>query len=104
VRDRGALALELRVLGFALAFAPRRLLRAFARGRRSRHLLERNCRDEALLARQVGSLREEIGLAAAPAAAEAADRLAFARWALLGAGIAWGPLLPVGALLVWWLG
>src|SRR5262245_40979975 len=33
VRDRSALQLELRVFGFALAFAPHRMLRAFARGR-----------------------------------------------------------------------
>jgi hypothetical protein len=104
VRDRSALALSLRVLGFALAFAPRRLLRAFERGRRSRHLLERDCRAEALLAQEVGSLREEIGLAGAAGPAQAADRRAFAGWALLAALIVWGPLLPLAALLVWWLG
>ena len=39
VRDRSALRLELRVLGFALARWPGRMWRAFARGRHRRNLL-----------------------------------------------------------------
>lgn len=103
VRDRTALQLELRVLGFALAFAPRRLFRAFVRGRRSHHLLERPCTDEAFLRRSVGALRAELGLDR-PAIATPADRRAFAGWAGLAVGVVWGPLLPLAALLWWWLG
>jgi hypothetical protein len=101
VRDRTAQGLELRVLGFALAFAPRRLFRAFVRGRGSGHLLERPCTDDAFLSRSVGSLRAELGLDRAMPAATAADRRAFAGWALLAAAIVWGPLLPLAAL-AWW--
>ena len=101
VRDRTALALELRVLGFALAFAPRRLLRAFVRGRRSRHLLGHPCLDETFLGRTVASLRTELGIDRAAGPAEPADLRAFAAWALLSAAIVWGPLVPL-ALLLWW--
>jgi hypothetical protein len=104
VRDRSALQLELRVLGFALAWAPGRLLRAFARGRRSHHLLDRDCRDPAFLGRTVAALREEIGLRAGPVPPQPADRRAFARWALLAAAVVWGPLVPLAALVAWWLG
>jgi hypothetical protein len=103
VRDRSALQLELRVLGFALAFAPRRLFRAFLRGRRSHHLLDQPCRDDAFLGRSVASLRAELGLDREPTPAQAADRWAFARWSLLAVAIVWGPLLPLAALLTWWL-
>lgn len=104
VRDRSALQLELRVLGFALAFAPRRLFRAFVRGRRSRHLLDQPCRDDTFLGRTVGSLRSEVGLDRASAAPTLADRRAFAGWAVLAAALVWGPLVPLAALLLWWLG
>jgi hypothetical protein len=43
VRDRSALQLELRVLGFALVRWPGRTWRAFARGRRCRNLLGAPC-------------------------------------------------------------
>lgn len=102
-RDRSGLQLELRVLGFALAWAPRRIFRAFARGRSSRHLLGHPCRDEAFLSRSLASLRAELGLDREPAAARAADRVAFAGWALLAWAIVWGPLIPLAALAWWWL-
>jgi hypothetical protein len=104
VRDRTALQLELRVLGFVLAFAPRRLFRAFVRGRRSRHLLEQPVRDEAFLGRSVAELRRELGIPSHPPAPGAGDRRTFAGWAALAAAIVWGPLLPLAALLWWWLG
>ena len=103
VRDRSALQLELRVLGFALVWAPRRLFRAFVRGRRSRHLLDQPCRDEAFLGRSVASLRAELGLDRGPTPARAADRRAFTGWALLAVAVVWGPLVPLAALLWWWL-
>jgi hypothetical protein len=100
-RDRSALQLELRVMGFALAFGPRRVFRAFLRGRRSRHLLGIPV-DDALLDRPVPSVREELGLALPPRGARRSDRLAFAGWALAAAALVWGPLVPLAALL-WWL-
>jgi hypothetical protein len=103
VRDRTALALGLRVLGFALARWPARLWRAFVRGRRCRNLLATPCEDHAFLARSVASLRAELGLDRAATPATPEDRLAFARWAALATAIVWGPLLPLAALGWWWL-
>jgi hypothetical protein len=103
VRDRGALQLELRVLGFALARWPRALFQAFRRGRQSRNLLDRPV-DDALLARPVSEMRRELGMDRALPPASDADRRAFARWAALAVAIVWGPLVPIGILLGWWLG
>jgi hypothetical protein len=103
VRDRAALQLELRVLGFALVRWPRALFDAFRRGRRSRNLLDRPV-DDALLARSVGEVRRELGIDRAASPTSAADRRAFLRWAALAAAIVWGPLVPIGLLLWWWLG
>jgi len=104
VRDRSALQLELRVLGFALARWPGRIWRAFLRGRRCQNLLGAPCEDAAFLARSLAPVRRELGLDAPLAAPARADRLAFARWAGLAAAIVWGPLLPLAAFLWWWLG
>jgi hypothetical protein len=101
-RDRTALQLELRVLGFALAWCPRRLFRAFLSGRHSRHLLDTSCSD-ALLGRSLASVREELGLDRAVPEARAADRRAFAGWAALAVAMVWGPLIPLAALVWWWL-
>jgi hypothetical protein len=76
---------------------------AFRRGRQSRHLLGRVV-DDALLARSVAELRRELGIDAAQAPPSAADRRAFLGWAALAAAIVWGPLVPIGLLLWWWLG
>lgn len=103
VRDRAALRLELRVLGFALARWPRALFHAFRRGRQSRHLLDRPV-DDALLARSVGDVQRELGIDRTLAPASASDRHAFLRWAALAVAIVWGPLVPIGILLGWWLG
>jgi hypothetical protein len=103
VRDRAALGLELRVLGFALPRWPRALFDAFRRGRQSRHLLDRPV-DDTLLARSVAEVRRELGIDAALAPASDAERQAFLRWAALAVAIVWGPLVPIGVLLWWWLG
>ena len=100
-RDRTGLRLELRVLGFALVRWPRELFHAFVRGRRCGHLLGTAC-DDRLLARPVGSVRQELGLTQALAVPSRSDRLAFIGWASLAAAIVWGPLIPLGGL-VWWL-
>jgi hypothetical protein len=101
VRDKSALRLELRVLGFALPRAPRRIFQAFVRGRGCRNLVDTPC-DDALLARSVGWLRGELGLAREPAAPTSRDRWLFARWAASAVAIVWGPLIPLAAL-AWWL-
>ena len=101
-RDRTGLQLQLRVLGFALAWSPGRMFRAFLRGRRSHHLLDTPC-DAALLERSVGSARDAF-LGPELPEPDASDRIAFTRWALLAVAIVWGPLLPLVLLLWWFLG
>jgi len=100
-RDRTGLQLELRVLGFALAWSPRRSFRAYFRGRNSRHLLGARV-DEGLLDRPVSILREELGLTRALPAPRGSDLLAFVGWAFAAAALVWGPLVPIGAVL-WWV-
>jgi hypothetical protein len=101
-RDRTALQLELRVLGFALAWCPGRLFRAFLSGRQCRNLLGAACTDDAFLGRSVGSVREELGLERNPPEPRSSDRRAFAGWAALAAAIVWGPLIPLAGLVWWW--
>jgi hypothetical protein len=101
MRDRTGVHLASLVLGFALPRCPRRLYRAFVRGRHSRNLLDRRC-DDALLARTVGDVRRELGLDREIPPPTAADRRRFAFWAARAALLVWGPLVPMAALAWWW--
>lgn len=103
-RDRTGLQLELRVLGFALAWCPRKLFRAFLRGRQSRNLLGAPCNDDAFLRRPVASVRRELGLERPVPEPRFSDRRAFAGWAALAAALVWGPLIPLAGLVWWWVG
>jgi hypothetical protein len=102
VRDRTALRLELRVLGFALPREPRRIFRAFVRGRHSRNLMDVPC-DDALLARSVADLRRQLGLDREPPVPTREDLWRFASWAARAVAIVWGPLIPLAALAWRWL-
>lgn len=67
-------------IGYGIVLSPRAVIRAYARGRRSRSLYERAELDEALLERSVGDVRRELGLAGEaqePAASDVAFALAF---------------------------
>jgi len=100
--------LNLWAMAIGLLIAPRRVWRAFVRGRRSRNLY-REPWSEALLEPRVGELRARLGLddaAAASSPARAAERAAFAGWcaasaalALLTLAVALAPLAGVA-----WLG
>ena len=79
------------------------MFRAFVRGRRSRNLVERGLEGVAL-DRRVGDLRAELGVAAPGAEEQPGDRAAFTRCAVWAATIVWGPLVPIGLGLWWWLG
>lgn len=57
--------LNVGALGVGLVIAPRRTLRAFARGRRSKTLYHRAFGDD-LLAMTVGDLRRDLGLSVLP--------------------------------------
>jgi hypothetical protein len=67
---------------WGLALGPRRVFRAFVRGRHSRTLYRTGWRDD-LLARSVGELRRELLLDRAPPRATWRDRAAFAGWVAL---------------------
>ncbi len=101
---RAAWVLNLSVFGNGLLFAPRAIWRAFARGRASRNLY-RAAYDDALLSRQVGEARRELGLAEPARPAGLGDRLAFAGWsvaalAVFALQVATSPIvLPATALL-----
>jgi hypothetical protein len=99
MRDATGLWLSLRVVGFTVVRAPRRLFRAFVRGRRSGHLLGRAI-DEALLDRSVADVRRELRVPDGPVAWRLADAAAFLGWATAGVTIVWGAAL-LGAALAW---
>ena len=85
-----------------LAVAPRRLFRAFLRGRHAKTNLYKKGFDESRLrVVTVGMLRDELGLKATVPPASAADIALFALWCAL-AFLVW-TVLPLLALTVVWL-
>jgi hypothetical protein len=90
--------LNLNAITIALPFAAGRMLRAFARGRRSRCLYDREW-DERLLDETVGQLRGELAIAAPDVAPTAADRAAFAATAAAGILVFLVPFALVAALV-----
>ena len=103
--SRAATVLNLQVMGFVLPRHWGRIRRAFQRGRHSANYYgrDRPC-DDALLARSLADARRELRLDRETPPADAADRRAFARWAALGLGTVWGPLIPLAWLAARWLG
>jgi hypothetical protein len=85
----------------ALFVAPRRTFRAFVRGRRAKNLYRTTC-DEALLARTVGDVRSDLGLASEPGPARASDVLAYVGFVAIGLVVGssllavLAPLAPIG--------
>lgn len=102
LRDRSAVRYAIRVFGFMLPRFPGRLRTAFVRGRRGQNLLGRDL-DDATLARTVADLRRELGLDRPVPDATAEDRREWRRWAAKAVAVVWGPLVPIGALIWWWL-
>lgn len=100
--DRTGVRLAVRILGFALPRYWARLFRAFVRGRRCRNLVGRPL-DDATLDRSVAEMRVELGLDQRPGEPTSADRRAFRVWAAKGIAVVWGPILPMGIALWWWL-
>lgn len=96
--------LNLFAMGFALLFAPRRVYRAFIRGRHSRNLYGSEYTEE-LLDSSVSEMREKLGLSTEPKATPA-DKRAFVFWLAVSAANyaahALLVLIPL-ALLVWWI-
>lgn len=94
--------LNLLAFGHVLIREPRALYRAFIRGRQSNNLYLYNY-DDALLARSVSEVREELGLDSEVQEPTPGNRLAFIAWAGLAIGFAWGPVIALLGLVVWWL-
>ena len=92
-RHHAAWLLNLAALTYGLALAPKRVLRAFARGRRSETLYAARELDEALLDETVGELRVRLHLDGASEAPVALDRLSLALWWSVGVSITLGPIL-----------
>jgi hypothetical protein len=90
--------LNLNAITIALPLAPGRMLRAFARGRRSRCLYDREW-DETLLDETVGALRETLAIAPREVAPTAGERAAFAATALAGVAVFLAPFALILALV-----
>ena len=93
----------IRVFGFLVPWHWSRLRHAFVRGAHCRNLTHAKL-DEAMLARSVAEMRAELGLTEPPPEARPEDLRSFRRWAAKGIALVWGPLLPLGLVLWWWLG
>jgi hypothetical protein len=93
-----AWVLNLSALVVGLVISPRRVFRAFVRGRHSQNLyLTAGEWSEALLDLRVGELRTKLGLAGAAPRATASDAAVFALWAV--AALVYATYLP--ALAIW---
>jgi hypothetical protein len=86
--------LDLGGFAYGLLLCPRKLYRAFLRGRRSKSLYPLPFTEE-LLSRKVGEVREALNLNQGTAAARPVDRLAFLKWAIVSGAVS----LSVGTLI-----
>ena len=86
--------LDLGGFAYGLLLYPRKLYRAFLRGRRSKSLYPLPFTEE-LLSRKVGEVREALNLNQDTGAARPADRLAFLKYAILSVAVS----LSVGTLI-----
>jgi hypothetical protein len=94
--------LDLGGLYAGIAVAPKRLFRAFVRGRRATTNLHKKAIDESRLGEiTVGSLRDTLGLKAPVGKAGAPDIALFAFWCALAVFL-WA-ILPLVALFLIWL-
>ncbi len=94
-----AWVLNLTAFGIGCLIAPRKLLRAFVRGRHSRNLYG-GAFDSARLTQKLGELRRELGLDQPPPRPSPADRAAFALWVALGLLYAFGGMLSFALFTV----
>src|SRR5262245_31728695 len=91
----------LNLAGFGIGFflSPRRILRAFVRGRHSKNLYGEGF-NPARLSQHVGDLRRELGLDTPAPSASLRDLFAFAGWVLLGVLYNLGGMLSFATLAV----
>jgi len=98
-RHPAALLLNLLAINLGIFYGPRRLIRAFARGRRTANLY-RVPFDEALLGRNLGQVRGELGLDAPEPSPRSSDVIGFAFTWLSSVVVAWALLALLLAPLV----
>ena len=96
--------LDLGGFTYGLLLCPRRLYRAFLRGRRSKSLYPTPFTDE-LLSRKVSEVRGALNLNQETAAARFCDQLAFLKWAIFSVAMSmsvgtliWTPMIALGLL------
>jgi hypothetical protein len=94
--------LDLGGFTYGLLICPRKLYRAFLRGRRSKSLYRTPFTDE-LLSRKVGDVRRALRLNQDRPAARWPDRLAFMKWAAVSVAVSlsagtliWTPMIGLG--------
>jgi hypothetical protein len=85
-------------VSYGVVFAPRRVYRAFMRGRNSRNLYHAPW-DDSLLELSVGELRQKIGIDREAAPPSWRDRAAFFAWTML---VGLPTLIALGVALVLW--
>ncbi len=98
-------ALDLMTLAWSPWVAPRRVWRAFVRGRRSRNFYAAPLPlDPAVLEQDLDATREQLNIAETPVRGTLADGLAFAGWYALAllVGVLSIPLVPVMFVLGLW--
>jgi hypothetical protein len=93
-RYYAAWVLNLSALGLGMWHSPRRVLRAFARGRRSKSLYDRVF-DDAMLAWSVGELRRTLGLDQPAVPTTVGDVVRLAGWLGVSTAIALAMLSPL---------
>lgn len=92
--------LNLQAVAIGLFLSPRRVLRAFARGRRSANLY-RDGFDESELDAPLDDLRQRLGVERDPGRIAPGDGLRFAGWGALGLVTLSATVLATGAPLAW---
>jgi len=101
-RYRAAWILNLGGFGAGLVVAPRRLFRAFLRGRRAKTNLYKTGFDESRLNEiSVGTLRDQLGLRVPVSPASATDMILFVLWCV-PAILAWLSI-PLLTVILFWL-
>jgi hypothetical protein len=100
--NRAGWFLDLGGFTYGLLLCPRRLYRAFLRGRRSKSLYRTPFTDE-LLSRKVSEVRSALRLNQDTPAARLPDRLAFMKWAIYSIAVSlsvgtliWTPMIALG--------
>ena len=100
-----AWVLNLIAMWYGFLLGPRRVYRAFVRGRHTRNLYGGRF-DDALLATSVGAVRAQLGLVGDTPVATLRDRVAFAGWLAVAFAVyafQSAVVLAPFALLAWWL-